>query len=855
MSVNVNTTTNTVVVQNANQTITIVDNENNNNVVNVTQPLVNVIEVASPGPQGQVGPVGPIGPSAPFIEVSPNIWATTSSIQVTGSLTISGSSTFTNIGPTILSGSTSISGSLTVNGYDIVTVNQTSSLSVLSSSYAATASLAPNYVLTSSTSSMSVLFASTSSFLNTLNQNLTLNGGLTVTGSLNITGSTTMYGNLTVFGTASYNYITASQLDVGINIISVNVAEPGERFGGLLVYDSGSFSHQATASLLWDSLNNHWVYQNASGGLYSGGMLLSGPRNTGSLGDEPSLTRFLVPRSDGGDHLNNTQIYSSGSITQVTGSLLVSSSNLPGLDTNLGVLQNSLGISTADWENSSLTDLLSNESIDWENRYLVYPDGSTTAINFGTQNQILTSGSITSRGVLLITSSNIAPSPITSSAFIDDYNRGTLSPGGTPLLTYTNTNTGAGNATIVTNYLNIVNGNPAGVSYTTVPLSGFSSPFNPTLSSNTGNIIEWTFNLRTNRGSIFSGFGAGQYGGAVVLVGSNTNVQTLGQGYALIYGNTGTRNWKLVKYNNGLQGTLTDVIPGGTFASNTSYVSVKITYVPSTNTWSYYFRDDGVGGWGDPTTVNTLIGTIVDNTYTSTLMSVFGVYFNYSTAANQNLQFDNLRVNSYQTFPLVPQNMITVKDALGNHNTTITDTGTIITSGSIVGYGGISGSFSGSYIGNGTNLVLGQTGSSVFGTGVLSVTSAITTLTLIPGLTTTLTIPSTGTYMVYIATNGGINTTSTSGTGVSAIDVAIQIDGAILAAGGYNRMYADNPSANATVTNYVANWNMHVVTPLSAGPHTVTVNAAFVAGSTATVSGGAGTIKQGTLTIMILKAS
>jgi hypothetical protein len=60
MSVNVNTTTNTIVVQNANQTITVVDNENAN-IVNVTQPLVNVIEVASPGPQGPVGATGPQG--------------------------------------------------------------------------------------------------------------------------------------------------------------------------------------------------------------------------------------------------------------------------------------------------------------------------------------------------------------------------------------------------------------------------------------------------------------------------------------------------------------------------------------------------------------------------------------------------------------------------------------------------------------------------------------------------------------------------------------------------------------------------------------------------------------------------
>jgi len=140
-----------------------------------------------------------------------------------------------------------------------------------------------------------------------------------------LTQDLTLNGNFTVNGTASYTYVTASQLDVGTNFISVNVGEPAERFGGLIVYDSGSLSHLATASLAWDSLNNHWVYQNASGSTYSGGMLMSGPRNTGSLGDEPSLTRWFIARSDGGDHLNDTQIYSSASIHIVTGSLTITS--------------------------------------------------------------------------------------------------------------------------------------------------------------------------------------------------------------------------------------------------------------------------------------------------------------------------------------------------------------------------------------------------------------------------------------------------------------------------------------------------------------------------------------------------
>lgn len=457
-------------------------------------------------------------------------------------------------------------------------------------------------------------------------------------------------------------------------------------------------------------------------------------------------------------------------------------------------------------------------------------------------------------GSVTMYSSNGPLPPTVSTPFTDDYTRGTLSPGGTPSLTYTNTNTGNGNSSIITNYLNINNGNVAGQSYTTVPLSGFSSPFNPTLSSNNPlSTIEWTFNLRTNRGSIFSGFLTGNYGGAVVLAGSNTNIQSAGSGYALVYGTTGTRNWKLVKYNNGLAGTQTDIVAGGTFSSNTSYVSAKIVYTPSASTWTYYFRDDGNTAWGDPTTVNTLVGSAVDSTYTSTLMSVFGVFFNYSTAANQNLQFDNLRVQQSITNPSTPVDELIVKNYSGSDVFKVKDDGTTTMSGSVTSTSGFFGSFSGTHLGNGSALVLGQSGVMLSGTSQLNLTSGTTALTLIPGLTTTVTVGSQ--TMVYIQTNGGVNTLATTTNGGSALDIAIIVDGAVLPAGGYQRIYADNPTGTplATVPNWVANWNTSVLLTLSAGSHTIEVDAVYVAGSAASVSGGLNAVKQGTLTVMVLK--
>jgi hypothetical protein len=157
----------------------------------------------------------------------------------------------------------------------------------------------------------SASFASTASYLNDLNQNLTING------------------NLTVFGTASYTLVSASQFNVGTNTISVNVFEPAQRFGGLIVYDSGSLSHLATASFLWDSEKNKWIYQNVSGSGYDGGMAIFGPRNFDGLGNEQGTTNNALMKGQGGDHITSSRIFDDGtnvytnSNVQITGSLTV----------------------------------------------------------------------------------------------------------------------------------------------------------------------------------------------------------------------------------------------------------------------------------------------------------------------------------------------------------------------------------------------------------------------------------------------------------------------------------------------------------------------------------------------------
>ena len=147
--------------------------------------------------------------------------------------------------------------------------------------------------------------------------------GKSLQGDYVVTGSLTITQNLTVLGSSSLVYVTSSQLAVSASTISVNVFEPAERFGGLKIYDSGSSN--ATASLLWDSLNNHFIYQNVSGSDYSGGMLLAGPRNTGSLGDELGLINGRIAKSVGGDHLDNSIISETGTTITIAGNLVANS--------------------------------------------------------------------------------------------------------------------------------------------------------------------------------------------------------------------------------------------------------------------------------------------------------------------------------------------------------------------------------------------------------------------------------------------------------------------------------------------------------------------------------------------------
>lgn len=184
-------------------------------------------------------------------------------------------------------------------------------------SYVATASWAFNALTASSADDLTVRGDITSSNA--------LFTGVVSAADANFTG------NISVQGTASFNYveqITGSAVMIGQEFIVLNTQTPAARYAGMQVYDSGSFQ---TASIVWDSQTNNFVYQNVSSSTYSGGGFLAGPRNTGSLSDVTYPTLNRVVRGQGGDHLydsnitdDNTKV-SIGINTEVLGSLNVTS--------------------------------------------------------------------------------------------------------------------------------------------------------------------------------------------------------------------------------------------------------------------------------------------------------------------------------------------------------------------------------------------------------------------------------------------------------------------------------------------------------------------------------------------------
>ena len=248
-----------------------------------------------------------------------------------------------------------------------------------------------------------------------------------------------------------------------------------------------------------------------------------------------------------------------------------------------------------------------------------------------------------------------------TTVFSDNFNRAALTTGA-PTTYMIPVTAGDGGAQIVSSsFLRLTNdsdhavANASGRVMVSGLTSSYAAPYNTTLGLNTGQVVEWSANMKysgPSNGTQPGAFGLGSYATAIVLASDRSDFTASdAQGYAIALGSGGTIDpVRLIRFTNGLTGNLniTDIVTSNPSALATvnNFASVRVRFDAITSQWSLFVRDDGASAWGDPTTVTTQIGTAtVDTTLTNISLANFGFLWSYGgTPADQTTDFDNYRV-------------------------------------------------------------------------------------------------------------------------------------------------------------------------------------------------------------------
>ena len=257
-------------------------------------------------------------------------------LTVTGTTSVSGTtnlgSALNVTGATTLYSATTINAGLTVTG----TTNLNGALNVtgVTTLYSAT-TINNNLTVTGTTNvngPLNVTGATTLYSATTINAGLTVTGNTQVQGNTSVTGAFTVAsgsmtslggdlyvsGNLQVLGSQTNVQLQSHTVDIGDNIIQVNAYSPFQRYAGLSAYDSGSVGN--SGSLLWDSTNDYWLFQNANG-TSSKIVGVSG----GTFGSEASLTSGTFPIATTGNTIGDSLLTYSGTTLSLNGKFSVDS--------------------------------------------------------------------------------------------------------------------------------------------------------------------------------------------------------------------------------------------------------------------------------------------------------------------------------------------------------------------------------------------------------------------------------------------------------------------------------------------------------------------------------------------------
>lgn len=139
----------------------------------------------------------------------------------------------------------------------------------------------------------------------TINGDMTVNGVLTVTGNTQLQSNLYVSGNLEVLGSATSVIIQSQTIELDDNIIRLNAYSPFQRYAGFEVMDSGSSG--VSASLVWDSIGDYWLFVSSSG---QSSKLIG--TTAGTYGSENSLNEGTFPIATGNNNLGNSLLNYAG---------------------------------------------------------------------------------------------------------------------------------------------------------------------------------------------------------------------------------------------------------------------------------------------------------------------------------------------------------------------------------------------------------------------------------------------------------------------------------------------------------------------------------------------------------------
>jgi hypothetical protein len=155
----------------------------------------------------------------------------------------------------------------------------------------------------------------------------------TFTANQTITGSLYISQDLVVAGSSSIQNISSSRLDIGDNIIQLNVNQPALRFGGLAIFDSGSAG--GSGSFLYDAVEDEFIFVHRGNGTnVTSSHFITGPETYDNVGNETYLTINRLPKATGKEHIVDSNITDTGTLitlgsnTVVNGTLLASGTTL-----------------------------------------------------------------------------------------------------------------------------------------------------------------------------------------------------------------------------------------------------------------------------------------------------------------------------------------------------------------------------------------------------------------------------------------------------------------------------------------------------------------------------------------------